>query len=134
MINEKIDMNDLIEKVREWGREKGIIGHHGTGTLESQSKKLVEEVKEILLAIEDDDPVEIEDGIGDATVVLILLAELADMRHEDCVKSAYDIISKRTGKMVDGTFIKDADPDDDFDEPLPERTCNLNDEACESCQ
>jgi len=29
---------------------------------------------------------------------------------------------------------KSSDPDDDFNEPLPERTCNLDDESCESCQ
>jgi len=28
---------------------------------------------------------------------------------------------------------KVTDPDDDFNEPLPERTCNLDDESCESC-
>lgn len=27
-----------------------------------------------------------------------------------------------------------ADMDDDMDEPLPVRTCNLDDENCESCQ
>ena len=32
-------------------------------------------------------------------------------------------------KHIQGSF----DLDDDFDEPLPERTCNLDDEECESC-
>jgi hypothetical protein len=40
-------------------------------------------------------------------VVLILMARLADMSIEECLQHAYDIISKRTGKMVDGTFVKD---------------------------
>ena len=26
---------------------------------------------------------------------------------EDCLESAYNVISKRTGKMVDGVFVKD---------------------------
>ena len=25
----------------------------------------------------------------------------------ECLESAYNVISKRTGKMVDGTFVKD---------------------------
>ena len=129
-----VNMNDLIEQIRQWGRDKEIIGDHGKATLATQFYKLREEVQEIGKAILDDDPAETEDGIGDATVVLILLADLADMNFEDCVKSAYDVISKRTGKMIDGTFVKDVDPDDDFDEPLPERQCNMDDETCESCQ
>jgi NTP pyrophosphatase (non-canonical NTP hydrolase) len=127
-------MNDLIIKIRQWGRDKGLIGIVGTGTLETQYKKLMEEVGELGKAIIEDDQVELEDAIGDSTVVLILLADLAEMKFEDCVKSAYNVISKRTGTMIDGQFVKSADLDDDFNEPLPERTCNLNEEACESCQ
>jgi len=40
-------------------------------------------------------------------VVLILLSEIAGLKYEDCLQGAYDIISKRTGRMVDGTFVKD---------------------------
>jgi hypothetical protein len=29
------------------------------------------------------------------------------MSIEECVESAYDVISKRTGKMKNGTFVKD---------------------------
>ena len=50
---------------------------------------------------------ETKDGIGDTMVTLILLCEMLDLTVEDCLQSAYDVISKRTGKMVDGTFIKD---------------------------
>jgi len=27
---------------------------------------------------------------------------------ENCISSAYDVISKRKGKMINGTFVKDA--------------------------
>ena len=40
-------------------------------------------------------------------VVLTNLAELCDLTIEECVESAYDVISKRTGKMKNGTFVKD---------------------------
>ena len=39
-------------------------------------------------------------------VVLINLAELSGYRLEDCLELAYDVISKRSGKMVNGTFVK----------------------------
>ena len=73
----------------------------------SQLLKLFEEVDEIQQAIETNDIEELADGIGDSTVVLILLAERAGLKYEDCLQGAYDIISKRTGRMVDGTFVKD---------------------------
>ncbi len=40
-------------------------------------------------------------------VVLTNLAELCDMTIEECVESANDVISKRTGKMKNGTLVKD---------------------------
>ena len=34
------------------------------------------------------------------------LAELEEVRIEDCINSAYEVINKRTGKMINGTFVK----------------------------
>ena len=50
---------------------------------------------------------EIQDGIGDMVVVLTNLSELIGIPIEECIARAYDVISKRTGKMVNGTFKKD---------------------------
>jgi len=41
--------------------------------------------------------------------VLTSIAKFEDMLIEDCIISAYNVIAKRTGKMVNGTFVKDAD-------------------------
>lgn len=43
---------------------------------------------------------------------------------DECLQEAYDIISKRTGKMVGGVFVKDPEPEDDMDEPLGQ-ACQL---------
>ena len=40
-------------------------------------------------------------------VVLTNLAYMRGVHIESCISSAYDVISKRTGKMVNGTFVKD---------------------------
>jgi len=32
---------------------------------------------------------------------------LCGLDIEDCIESAYDVISKRKGKMINGTFVKD---------------------------
>ena len=114
-------MNELIEKVKQWGIDKGITGPQGRGTLLAQAKKMREECTETFDAAVDlhmqyesstDNPrsetlLELKDGIGDLLVTGILLAELAGFATEDCLQHAYDVISKRNGKMVGGTFIKD---------------------------
>ena len=102
-----INMNELIASVRVWGEEKGIIGANGTATVKAQMGKLYEEFEELEEALLYDDQEEVIDAIGDMTVVLILLAELRDVRFEDCLQAAYDEIKGRTGQMVNGTFIKD---------------------------
>ena len=40
-------------------------------------------------------------------VVLTNLAHLGGVSIENCIDSAYKVISKRSGKMVNGTFVKD---------------------------
>ena len=102
-----INMNELIASVRVWGEKKGITGANGTATAKAQMEKLYEEFEELDDALIDDDQKEVIDAIGDMTVVLILLAELRDVRFEDCLQAAYDEIKGRTGQMVNGTFIKD---------------------------
>jgi len=93
-----------FDLIREWADERGLYEH---GDPKTQALKLVEEVGEIARAVLKDDIDEVIDGIGDAVVVLTNLAELHDVSIEECIASAYGVISKRTGKMVNGTFKKD---------------------------
>ena len=67
----------------------------------------MEETGEIGRAILKNDTDEIIDGIGDAVVVLTNLAELVGVPIEECIQTAYDVISKRKGKMINGTFVKE---------------------------
>ena len=101
------NVQTTIDNVRLWGAAKGITGPDGKATKETQFDKLLEEVWELQEGIEANDREEIKDAIGDCTVVLILLANLCNMSFEQCLESAYDVISKRTGKMIDGQFVKD---------------------------
>ena len=93
-----------FDLIREWADERGL---YDNGDAKTQALKLVEEVGEIARAILKDDTEEVIDGIGDAVVVLTNLAELIGAPIEMCIDEAYDVISKRTGKMVNGTFVKD---------------------------
>jgi len=93
-----------FDLIREWANERGLYEH---GDPKTQSLKLVEEVGEICRATLKEDHDEVIDGIGDCVVVLTNLAELHGVTIEECIASAYGVISKRTGKMVNGTFKKD---------------------------
>ena len=111
MSPEKCDRKDCAEDaptqfdlIREWADDRGI---YENGDTKTQALKLVEEVGEIARAVLKDDLEEVVDGIGDAVVVLTNLAELHGVSIESCIASAYEVISKRTGKMVNGTFVKD---------------------------
>jgi NTP pyrophosphatase (non-canonical NTP hydrolase) len=98
------DVVFYFEKIRKWAEERGI---YAKGDPKTQYIKLMEEAGEVGRAILKQDKPEIKDGIGDMVVVLTNLAELCDMTIEECVESAYDVINKRTGKMKNGTFVKD---------------------------
>jgi len=93
-----------FDLIRTWAKDRGLYEH---GDPKTQSLKLVEEVGEICRATLKEDHDEVIDGIGDCVVVLTNLAELHGVSIEECIASAYGVISKRTGKMVNGTFKKD---------------------------
>ena len=94
----------LFDCIREWANERGL---YDKGDPKTQYIKLMEETGEIGRALLKEDTEEIIDGIGDAVVVLTNLAELVGVPIEECIQQAYNVISKRKGKMINGTFVKD---------------------------
>ena len=101
-------LSSLVSLVRQWGSDRNIIGPDAKATVESQFAKLLEEVDEIREGIEKKDQHETIDGIGDTTVVLILLSELVGVRFETCLTAAYEEIRERKGSMIDGTYVKES--------------------------
>ena len=93
----------VFDDIRKWARVRGI---YDSGDQKTQYIKLQEEAGELAKAILDKDKAEVEDAIGDMVVVLTNLAELSELRIEDCIDSAYKEISNRKGKMINGTFVK----------------------------
>ena len=94
----------LFDCIRQWANDRGL---YDGGDPKTQALKLVEEVGETCRAILKQDHDEVVDGIGDCVVVLTNLAELQGVTIEECIAQAYNEISGRTGKMVNGTFKKD---------------------------
>ena len=115
-----MNYQELEAKVLEWAKDKGILEK---ATPLAQAEKTLEEVQELLEAISAQEKVyycftntkgkevvtaeEIKDALGDILVTIIIGAKLQGLQLEDCLESAYNVISKRTGKMVDGVFVKD---------------------------
>lgn len=95
----------IFQLIREWAEEKGIFS---SGSVAKQYEKLMEEAGELGRALIEHDQPEIEDAIGDMVVVLTSLAKLNDTTIEQCIQGSYNVISKRTGKMINGTFVKDS--------------------------
>ena len=93
----------IFPKIREWAKEIGIFDK---GDVKTQYGKLQEEAGEVARAIIKNNIPELKDGIGDMVVVLTNLAHLAGLEIEDCIQSAYDVINKRKGSMINGSFVK----------------------------
>jgi len=93
-----------FELIRKWASNKGI---YEKGDPKTQTLKLVEESGELAKAILNDDQDEVIDAIGDCVVVLTSIAHMRGVTIEQCIDEAYNVISKRTGRMNNGTFVKD---------------------------
>ena len=96
----------VFDSIRDWADKRGI---YDSGDTKTQFVKLMEEIGELGQAILKDDEAEFIDAIGDSVVVLTNLAKLGGHDIERCIESAYNEISARSGSMVNGTFVKDAD-------------------------
>jgi len=96
----------IFEDIREWAKVRGL---YEKGDSKTQYIKLQEEAGELAKALLNKDKVEIEDAIGDMVVVLTNLAHIEGFTIENCINSAYNVINKRKGKMINGTFVKDED-------------------------
>ena len=96
----------MFENIRQWADERGL---YDKGDAKTQLIKLQEEMGELAKATLEKDQEEVIDAIGDMVVVLTNLAHLNNVNIETCIATAYNVISKRKGKMINGTFVKDAD-------------------------
>jgi NTP pyrophosphatase (non-canonical NTP hydrolase) len=98
--------SERFDLIREWAATRGL---YDKGNSHTQYVKLQEEAGELAKALLKNDKPEIIDAIGDIVVVLTNLAHLEGHDIEYCIDEAYKVIAARTGKMINGTFVKDAD-------------------------
>jgi NTP pyrophosphatase (non-canonical NTP hydrolase) len=112
--------NELEALVISWAEQKGILKN---ATPIAQCDKTFEEVEELAEALEAQrmglknfknkkennvlTAEEIKDALGDILVTIIIQSEMQGLSLIDCLESAYNVISKRTGVMRNGQFCKD---------------------------
>lgn len=113
---------ELIKKVQDWGQEKGITDPKNT---DKQFLKFMEEALEFKTELDRYADIFWRDGhsytlldytrqnlileFGDVLVTLCILAKQLKIDPNGSLSMAYDKISKRKGKTINGTFVKDED-------------------------
>lgn len=117
---------ELSKLVIEWGENKGIFDASTPLRQLDKTQEELDETKEALKKLNDfsyqrdlmedldmptpnkeDILAEVKDGIGDMLVTIVLLAKMVDLDTTECLNAAYNVIKSRTGKMVNGQFVKD---------------------------
>lgn len=110
----------LRSLVEEWADQKQILTK---ATSVGQAKKTIEEAQELLEAAYHLDSgipeymnskgklvkseEEFVDALGDVFVTIIIGSKLRNLDLLSCLESAYNVISKRTGRIENGQFKKD---------------------------
>lgn len=101
----KPSLESLISKVQQWGRDKGINDPY------KQALKTLEELGELSSSLLKGKREEEIDAVGDVLVCLSVYCDIRGVDIAEALNAAYNVISKRTGKNVDGCFIKDEKED-----------------------
>lgn len=124
-----MNFEDLEIKVLSWACDKDLLHEENA---EKQFMKFIEEVFEFKFEMENSKNFEdachhlkiagslaktrikgdMELEMGDIFVTLIILCEQIGIEPVECVEMAYDKISKRTGKTINGQFIKSENLDE----------------------
>tara|TARA_B100000287_G_scaffold149937_1_gene141658 strand:+ start:920 stop:1708 length:789 start_codon:yes stop_codon:yes gene_type:complete len=92
-----------FDAIREWAEARSI---YDKGDIKTQLIKLYEETGELAKAVLENNKKDTIDAIGDSVVVLTNLAKFAGTDIETCIDTAFNEISNRTGRMINGTFVK----------------------------
>jgi len=95
---------ELSNNILDWAKEKDLLKPDNQL---KQYAKIFSEVGELGDALIKLNHAEIIDAIGDIQVCLIILCAQLRVDSVECLESSYQVIKKRTGKTINGTFIKD---------------------------
>lgn len=98
------DLNELVSRTVTWADDKGITD---PALAHQQALKMVSEVGEFVDEVLKGDPEKQQMELGDVLVTLIATSECLGHDLSTCLNMALEKITKRTGKTVNGVFVKD---------------------------
>ena len=111
-----MSFEDLQKLTLEWADDKDLLHEENA---EKQFMKFIEEVFEFKAEMDHYDRDfgtletyyfrRMKDEMGDIFVTLIILCEQLELDPTHCLELAYEKISKRKGKTINGQFIKSED-------------------------
>ena len=109
-----MNFEELKTKVEEWAEDKDLLHSENA---DKQFMKFMEEVFEFKTEMDDNQrfapsSVDIKNmklEMGDIFVTLIVLCKQLGIDCVECLQLAYEKISKRRGKTIDGIFVKEED-------------------------
>lgn len=109
-----MNFKELKTKVEEWADDKDLLHEENA---DKQFMKFIEEVFEfksemdfVDLKLNYKEPtLDLKLELGDVMVTLIVLSKQLNVDIVECLEMAYDKISKRKGKTVNGLFVKEED-------------------------
>lgn len=98
-------MEKTFFDIESWHLEKGLAEPN------HQLVKVIEEVGELANEISHctGDIDAISDAIGDSIIALAGIATCYDLETIECLEKAWEQVKKRTGKTIDGHFVKDVE-------------------------
>lgn len=115
-----MEFKQLNERVIKWANNKGILEKATPLTQLEKTKEEINELNEALVAqnnnleyyinskgVKVNTQEQIIDGIGDTLVTMLIQAKKQNLDPLVCLEFVLDIIENRTGKMINGKFVKD---------------------------
>lgn len=97
--------SDIELKIIIWGERRGIVQN---GKPMGQAIKTLEEVTELLDAVNKGDRAATIDAVGDVVVTLIMVCATLDLDLTECLGAAYEQIKDRKGYLTpEGVFVKE---------------------------
>lgn len=119
-MNNISEYKELEKLVLDWANDKGILNKATPLTQAHKTEEEVHELIEACVAQQNGNETfinskgklvntkeELKDALGDILITVIIGVEMQKLDLVDCLESAYNVISKRTGKMINGQFVKD---------------------------
>ena len=101
-----LNFEKLHEFIIQWAEDRKIISPKNVS---KQFMKVTEELGELAEGINKDNQEQTKDSLGDILVTLIILSRDLNVDLLDCLRGAYGVIKDRTGKTINGVFVKESD-------------------------